>query len=317
MAAIINIDFNDLPSKEELIRQIALTGEYIWDRELLKGDIDDWLSNFKGEVYIKEYEQILALWLLCNFVYYNRNEVRHLCRTLYKDFIHKLFLEKEEMVDIDDTHSEIIEQSRFFPLGAASESSAYILYYFRQENHLPIKRFVTKLDEIGDNVKNIIFVDDVSLSYGDYESGESKNQAYKYIKKIIEGNEKMLKCRKILLTFISTKGAIEYLNKKDIEVISPIILDDMNRCFFPDSFVFEQYGKHRLNAQTFAEHYGLKVKPNHPLGHNNGQFMFGFYYNTPDNTLPIFWSKENDWKPILKRYHKNYRNKLNKLGTYI
>ena len=34
----------------------------------------------------------------------------------------------------------------------------------------------------------------------------------------------------------------------------------------------------------------------------------GTYYNTPNNTLPIFWSDENSWQPIFQRYNKKYTN---------
>lgn len=33
-----------------------------------------------------------------------------------------------------------------------------------------------------------------------------------------------------------------------------------------------------------------------------------YYYNTPNNTLPIFWSDENSWQPIFQRYNKKYTN---------
>ena len=44
----------------------------------------------------------------------------------------------------------------------------------------------------------------------------------------------------------------------------------------------------------------------HPLGFADGQHLFGFYYNTPDNTLPIFWCKSPNWSPAFVRYGKVY-----------
>ncbi|MDR2409621.1 MAG: hypothetical protein LBE13_16135, partial [Bacteroidales bacterium] len=52
-----------------------------------------------------------------------------------------------------------------------------------------------------------------------------------------------------------------------------------------------------------------KIGVTDPLGYKDGEYAFGFYYNTPDNSLPIFWGQKNGWLPILKRYHKNYRIK--------
>ena len=34
--------------------------------------------------------------------------------------------------------------------------------------------------------------------------------------------------------------------------------------------------------------------------------MMGTYYNTPNNTLPVFWSEKNKWHPIFTRYNKKY-----------
>ena len=54
------------------------------------------------------------------------------------------------------------------------------------------------------------------------------------------------------------------------------------------------------------------------LGYNNDAYAFGFFYNTPDNTLPIFWSDHGDWKPIMKRYDKKYTNGgYHELGAYV
>jgi len=42
------------------------------------------------------------------------------------------------------------------------------------------------------------------------------------------------------------------------------------------------------------------------LGFGGDGYMFGAYYNIPDNTLPIFWSSQNDWNYLFKRYDKKY-----------
>ena len=52
-----------------------------------------------------------------------------------------------------------------------------------------------------------------------------------------------------------------------------------------------------------------KIDSENPLGYKNGEYAFGFFYNTPDNTLPIFWGTNNGWCPIFKRYDKNYKRK--------
>jgi hypothetical protein len=300
-----------LPHEDELIKQIRLTSEIVWKKNLSKIDINEWLSNFRGEVFEKSYEDQLALWLLANFVFYNEEEVKHLCKTMYRDFIHNLMISSRGADDIDSVYNDILQECRFFHLGKPGESSGYVLYYFRQNNELPIKKFISDLNSIESIIKTIVFVDDVVLSEG------KKSQAGKYINELRDKYAELKKRKIIILAFIATVEAIEYLRDENIEVINCITLDERHKCFHPQSMVFSHFNEHLHNAEKFARHYGMKIKPNNPLGHNDGQFLFGFFYNTPDNTLPIFWAEENNWIPIRKRYHKNYHSKLIDLGKYI
>ncbi len=306
-----------LPLKEELIKQIRLTSEIVWKKDLTMKDISDWLANFKGEVFTKEYEDRLALWLLANFVYYNENEVKHLCRTLYTDFIHKLVVEQTGESSVEEKYKNILKKSRFYNLGVPGESSGYILYYFRQENKLPLRKFISRLDDLPSEVDTIVFIDDVALSIGDKDNGGKGCQVHEYLEKLRNQYKSLKDKRVIILTFIASSAAIEYLNSQNIEVVNCITLDLRHKCFDDDSMVFNYFTEHLKNAEKFAKHYGTKISPHHPLGYKDGQFLFGFFYNTPDNTLPIFWSEYNNWAPIRKRYSKNYDNKLIDLGKYI
>jgi hypothetical protein len=301
----------ELPSEAELNKQIRLTSEIVWKKKLDKKDIDEWLTNFQGHVFPKEYEEQLALWLLANFVFYNEDEVKHLCKTLYRDYIHKLITQESPSNSISENYKNVLHRSRFYSLGKPGESSGYILYHFRQENDIPLKKFITRLDNLDSAVDTIVFVDDVTLSVG------TKSQAAKYIKDFKNVNKELNDKNIILLTFIATDEAVEFLKKEGIEVINCITLDNRHKCFHKESMVFSYFNEHLDNAKDLCEYYGNIIKPNNPLGHNDGQFLFGFYYNTPDNTLPIFWAEENGWIPIRKRYHKNYQSKLIDLGKYL
>lgn len=293
------ISMSDLPTEQDLKTQIMKTSSIVWKHVLTEQDINKWLSNFHGKVFYKSYERRLALWLLANFVYYNENEVRHLCKTLYHDFIHRLLLEKNESgLDIVNSISEILETSRFYYAGRPGESGAFVLYFFRQGNDLPLDNFIFYPDKLPKEVTTIVFIDDVTLSEG------KKNQAVKYISEFM--NKYFKDKRSVLLTFIATESAIKDLESRGITVISCIILDERNKCFSKESNVFHYFKKHMKNCKNFAEHYGKITKPYSPLGYNDCQFVFGFFYNTPDNTLPIFWSENEGWNPIIKRYDKNY-----------
>lgn len=300
---------NELPSEDELKKQIMLTSTIAWKNNLTSNEIENWLENFKGEVFPKDEERKLALLLLVNFVYYNLEEVHHLCKTLFRDFIHEMLIENnDKKTDINSSIRNILNNTIFYHSGRSGESSAFILYLFRQANNLPLDSFINDPTDIQPNISNVVFIDDVTLSKG------LKNQAFEYI----TGTDRYFHDKKkILLTFIATNDAIKTLNDNGILVISCINLDKRNQCFSEHSDMFSYFDNCNENCKKFAEHYGRKLMPNNPLGWDNCQFIFGFFYNTPDNTLPIFWSDNNGWYPIIKRYQKNYKGEFINLGRFV
>lgn len=300
------LDNQPLPTEEELFKKVMLTNDFVWENKFNKDDIEKWLFNFKGNVFDIQYERQIALWLLSNFVYYNIAEVKHLCRTLFRDFIHYILINENKKQTIEEGLDVILKESRFYPLGGAGESGAYLIYYFRQENKLH-KEMISQPDKLP-HIKNKIFVDDVTIS---------GNQAEDYLKEYIDDNKNIF-----LLTLISTDESVKLLEKKKVKVISCITLDERSKCFSEKSDIFNNY-KHKLeDCKKFVIEYGKKSLSLHdgkisPLGYNSGEYMFGFFYNTPDNTLPIFWADNPGWKPIMKRYEKYTRSTFDDFGRFI
>lgn len=166
-----------IPSSEELKKQIMVTIDVAWRNRLENQVIERWLSNFTGEALgDAEYERQLALWLLYNFTYINEEEVKHLCRLLFRKYIH---MSIEGIEAKEESISQIMKKSTFLPLGRRSESGSYVLYMFRQENEIPVTFFGDD-DGIPEGNK-IVFIDDMTLSgsqalrniarvkYGDYQ----------------------------------------------------------------------------------------------------------------------------------------------------
>lgn len=287
----------DLPSEKELFDQIMLTNLIIWNNKISHDQVDSWLDNFKGVVYDVKYERKLALWLLANFVFYNHDEVKHLCNVLYRKFLHTMLVDlyKNDITNIERGIESILHSSRFYFLGSPGESGSLILYYFRQVNNLRVVSFTSDPRNLPDEVKTIVFIDDVTLT---------GSQAMPYINRQTKNYDE--EKNKILLTFFSTKDAINILESNHIRVISCVLLDDRSRSFSNTSSIFHHFNNHLKPCKKFAEEYGRKLYPSDPLGFGNGAYLFGFYYNTPDNTLPIFWAEKCDWHPIVKRYEKKY-----------
>lgn len=285
-----------------LRRIIKNTSIVAWKKQMSDNQIDKWLGNFRGKYFNDvENERKLALWLLAHFSYYTYDDVRVLCRNIFNQYLH-VKLQEYCSCDLEDAINEIIDNTVFIGLGNDSESGNNILYYFRQENELSKKSFKIEPNKI---YENIVYVDDVTMS------GE---QAVDYIK----GTN--IPARNVYAALlIATESAVKELTSPDnkIKTFAAMTLDERDRVFSESTYVFsdKRILDIRLIAQEFCEVYGRLAAQGcgymeyHPLGFKNGQYMIGFEYNIPDNTLPIFWGTGDGWNPLFKRYPKIYEEK--------
>jgi hypothetical protein len=290
---------DNFPTEEELLNIIMHTATTAWNNELYEQDIQSWLKNFVGEVYNIDQERLLGLWLLSHFTYYNKEEVTHLCKVLFGDLLHHVIRDKTlNNAEISSEVEKFFSESNIISPGSTSDSGGFIAYFFRQENDLPMKLFNFSVHNVDDKIKNLLIIDDVTLT------ANMNGQASAFFKKAREIHPTK---NFILLTLVANEEAIKFLKEKfDVQVISAIILDKRDKCFSEHSDLFSSFPQLIPVAEKFARHYGKKTHPGMEIGYMDGQYTFGFFYNTPDNTLPIFWGKTNNWVPVLKRYHKNY-----------
>lgn len=149
-----HIDFpGDFPSFETMMSVLKKVFEKSWKVDLDIEDINLWLDNFTGTFFDTEDERRLALWMLCNFTYYNDAEINHLCSVLFKKFIHTL------MTDYGLKSSEEVETRintlKFTSIGAQVkvEASFYTIFVRRPDlaqtasysRHLSLQRNLTLL----------------------------------------------------------------------------------------------------------------------------------------------------------------------------
>lgn len=298
------------------LRKLVLdTAELAWKREFGEKKLEEWLDNFTGKLFSVNLEQSIALWLLLNFTFYTQDEMRELCRTAHNRFLHLKLEEyscKPSLCNIGVANQVtcIYQNTLFAPLGDPSESGANILVYYRQVNDLPKEVFETHKS----HYENLVLIDDVSLS-----GGQSSSYVFGYMH-----THKIMADNIFALTLFSSNEGIQKFNDMSnilsekgmprIQHICSIFLDDRCKCFssVSDMFSHKETAVIQPLVRAFCEHYGNVAIQGYlqegitPLGHNDGQFLLGFFYNTPNNSLPIFWSDTNGWKPILKRYDKKY-----------
>lgn len=303
-------------NKEKLIDKIVRTSQAGWKQRINRASVENWLGNFSGEVlHNVADEHALAAWLLLNFTYYTEEEEYELCRNLFRKYIHIKLLELNKGQCTDDDIRKIIKETVFIGLGNPSESGTHILYELRIANKLPkavFKDSNLKKDLEEGRKRNIVLVDDVTLS---------GNQATTYISDNFDTQESS-GVFWYLMTFFATPKAIDRLQKEQcgLTLISTMILDDSAKLFSETSKVFcnPESAFLREPAYDFCMHYGKKAisklpadsyMENCPLGYADGQYLFAFSYNTPNNTLPIFWVNEKGWVPIFRRQHKVYSMK--------
>lgn len=290
-------------NRTEIETEIIKVSHVAWDAPLSHTNITTWLNNFNGSALgSADAERNLAIRLLASITYYNQDDVRCFCQYIFSEYIHRKLIEYQitgvfQDKDIEDRIDHILDSTMFLALGNSSESGSNILYYFRQANHLT-KNLFEREPRAG--IDNLVFVDDVTIS---------GVQAMTYIPRMTQ----VFSAKHIyFLTFLATDTAISDLKPLNVETIYGNLLTNRERCFEPESYVFsgKKIEKFRLVTAAMCDFYGSIITKGHPevdsfpFGHDQSQSMLCFFYNTPDNTLPIFWCDGHGWKPIFKRYLK-------------
>lgn len=292
------------PKEEMMISVIRKTITSSWKNNLTIDDVNKWLDNFSGRVYCPDDEKKMALWMLCNFTYYNENEINHLCRMIYKNLLHDIA--QRDGLDSNEKLADAFKNIYFAAMGNAGESGGLLLYFFRQESGISMDRFCYPSAIPNDEAKTVVFIDDVTLSGGTairFFHNNLKAMKYKYA---------------YYITLFASQEAVNRLTELGINVLYCTLLDERDKCFSDKSIMFLEFPELREPARRIAEEYGKILASDRPLGYKNGQYCFGFHYNIPNNSLPVFWS-DNGWYPIFPRKEKihNVKQRNNKFERYI
>ncbi len=300
--------------EKEIYNNIDTLNRILWDGKVLKPTIIDWLSNFKGEDEKKQ-----ALYLLSKYMYFNQASIRYLLKALYRDKYRTPIIQEIRAMNngiIDETVIESafktrLNSTRFLGVGNPSESGNHLLYHFRQENNLPVSLFVTVDDLIRscDGLEHVVFVDDLCGSGSQVESDKTLNMCIRTLRK----NNHFPK-----FSYLMLLGTVKGINKIRIlvddygrklldEVEAEMELNDSYKCFSNSSRYFDNK-EEKTNTMEMCLKYGKKLvkKESHALGYGNCQLLLSLQHNTPNNTLPIFWFDNKDWKPIFRRHNKVY-----------
>lgn len=318
-------------TKDHLLRKIKVLNETIWEHKASEQQIKDWLKNFEmiDDSAGTEQNMLGALYLLSQFSYYGNREMRALLKVLYRDLYKYPIIEKIRKRNHDTLDNQLINTSfleeqnstRFLSIGNPSESSAHLLYYFRQENALSKDLFINghnvfasetsserkTLRIRSSSIRHYVFLDDFCGS-GD-QAIENSEEIVKPLKEEAARTDTSINVAYYSL-FATSQGISRVRSESDYDKIQSVFeLDDTYKCFGKCSRYFAR-GYENIDKDSIhymCRIYGSGLNAQHPLGYKDGQLLIGFSHNTPDNTLPIFWYNEPvrpDWAPMFRRYSK-------------
>lgn len=315
------IEARDQESQADALQEkIKVLHNSIWERRADWPHVSNWLDQFKDEETTED-DRLHALYLLSNFMYFGTNEIRALLKSLYRDVFRASIIAEIRrshpalrMQEVKAEFEKELLRTRFVSLGNPSESSAFLLYYFRQENMLPRECFISAMEIFSvsisgqlvvrdPNIQRYVFIDDMC------GSGKQGDEYSKNIGVPLKALE--LNVRVYYYALFGTAGGIDRLRQLNrFDMVHPVVeLDDSFRCFSNGSRIYRDVAAPlgRDAGMSLSKRFGTRLQPAHPIGYMNGQLLLGFAYNTPDNTLPIIWSsgtKDFPWTPVFRRYAK-------------
>lgn len=294
-------------------RKIMILATSLWPFRLKwRPHIEEWLNNFQGAN--AEAERAIALRLLSQFVCLDQTEIEQSLKAVYRLLFRYPTLQSIRRANgnsmdpgvIEPAYESSLQRTRFLGLGAPGSSGNLLLYHFRQQNELPDDLFCStesaKASVAAGAVDTLVYIDDVS------GSGKQATDFWRdHLTDAVLADKKIY----YFPLFGTAKALNKIRDKTGFTARSLFTLDGSFRCFSTRSRYFAdgEESTRRL-AKEICLRYGKKIEPSAPLGFRDGQLLLGFSHNTPNNTLPIFWSTgkgSHSWRPLFVRKKKPRR----------
>lgn len=274
----------------ENLSQIRLRVLQRFQGDVSNEQFSEWLSQFSA------FERPYIEKLTANFLYFSANSVNDAVVELYKKICIHL---QESEIDFDSTW--------FVPVGYVAKSGSLISYMFRKRNDVPHNRFVS-LNDL--DVARIRPKDTVILLDDFLGSGAQAIEVYSHLS---ERLPQTLQCRVLLGVLLATeRGTAKVVSETKLEPVATRVLGRADMAFSDDSTVLSDEAE-RQAIFEIVKNYGVKLYPAHPDGFNKSQNLIGFFYSTPNNTLPIYWATAEGWKPLLPR-SESFRDPSSLIG---
>ena len=247
-------------------------------RKKLVTKINNWLTQFDED------EQPEILTLLNHFDYYSRNNLSKSVKDLYKKF--REVFPNEEFI-FAKTEKEI---------GSSYSNIFYIEFW--QKNNL--------YDYAQDNLTNVINQEEITnIAIVDDYMG-SGNTIVNYLKKLLDINKELSKKNIVIIVLQGSqigKQTIDNFAKDNNLKISVIASKYSKKAFDCDNiYSNNEVALHRSN---YSKIYDKRINNvNYKFGYKEIEALVSFYYNTPNNTLGLFWQNICGFKGLFERHEK-------------
>lgn len=275
-------------------------------REDFAERIDKWLQAFPKE------EHPFLLELLMQFYYYSEERIKEKVVQLYDAFTKRYQGDVKEVI-----YTKIIKEQ-----GVACSDILFISFWMQNNiMYSCAENNILGLLEAEEIPKELVVVDDYS--------GTGKT-FIKTVDRMLQANTLVQNVNFYFLTLHITQRAIEQIEEyaKNVGINIEIISLDYSDEAFKKNYIYseiEAEQKKRYYTELCSKHMIEKFV----LGFEDVSSLVAFHYNTPNNTLGIFWQdlidftalfprkeKQRTTLSVMQRKAKNRKNKEEALVVY-
>lgn len=250
-------------------------------REDFAERIDKWLQAFPEE------EHPFLLELLMQFYYYSEERIKDKVVELYEAFVKEYQGDAKEVV-----YTKIIKEQ-----GVACSDVLFSNFWLQNDLMYSCSdNNILGLLEAGQIPKELAVVDDYS--------GTGKS-FIKTVDKMLHTNELVQNMNFYFLTLHITERAIRQINEyaKDVGINIKIVSLDCSDEAFKKNYIYNEIEAERKKRQ-YAQICINQNMDKYVLGFEDVSSLVAFHYNTPNNTLGLFWQDLMDFSALFPRKKK-------------
>lgn len=264
-------------------------------KDIFEKHITEWLEFFKDE------DKHIFLELLAHYRYYTKEQYKNIMKSFYQKILEKLTTDNDKNSVLFITFSSKKGRASGGDHVRATLEETLI-------GKFPKDHIISDTDKVEqnifDDIEYVVFIDDIVGSgatlYNSIKDVCEKFELYnklniKIFIAMVYANEKKIQQKKT------------QLQEKGIVVTELFVHESTGKCFGNER-VFNKYMESKY--QNIVKMYEEIIEENKlqndtefnsVLGFQNGQLLVSFYYNTPNNTLSVFWRPSKVSEPLFIR----------------